>query len=63
MPLKLGPGPWCGTPGGYTNHGCRCLPCTEAWRTYHRAYMHANPDRLRRQSDRERRRLRAKKVS
>ena len=25
-----GPGPWCGTPGGYTNHGCRCDACRAA---------------------------------
>lgn len=25
-----GPGPWCGTSGGYGNHGCRCTPCTDA---------------------------------
>lgn len=25
-----GPGPWCGTYGGYTNHGCKCRPCTDA---------------------------------
>jgi len=22
--------PWHGTPGGYTNHGCRCTACTAA---------------------------------
>jgi len=26
----IGPGPWCGTVGGYNNHKCRCAPCTEA---------------------------------
>ena len=28
----LGPGPWCGTAGGYNNHKCRCAGCTSAWR-------------------------------
>lgn len=27
---------WHGTPGGYTNHACRCPRCTEAWRLYAR---------------------------
>lgn len=27
---------WHGTPGGYTNHRCRCEPCRNAWNTYFR---------------------------
>ena len=26
---------WHGSAGGYTNHGCRCQPCTDAWAEYH----------------------------
>lgn len=29
--MNLGPGPWCGTSGGYTNHQCRCDACRAAW--------------------------------
>jgi hypothetical protein len=28
--LVRGSGPWCGTVGGYTNHGCRCDACGAA---------------------------------
>lgn len=28
---RYGPGPWCGTSSGYTNHGCRCDDC-KAWK-------------------------------
>lgn len=27
-----------GTPGGYTNHRCRCDECRTAWREYRRGY-------------------------
>jgi hypothetical protein len=27
---------WHATVNGYTNHKCRCQPCTEAWATYSR---------------------------
>lgn len=30
MSSTIGPGPWCGTAGGYTNHKCRCQRCTMA---------------------------------
>lgn len=43
-----------GTPGGYTNHGCRCSRCREAWRVYHWLHMHRDPTRLREHADRER---------
>src|SRR4051794_28564501 len=39
---KLPGEPWHGTPGGYSNHLCRCQDCTDAWaircRVYHRRY-------------------------
>lgn len=38
----IGPGPWCGTAGGYSNHQCRCKSCTDAWAVAHLKYMHAN---------------------
>lgn len=40
----VGKGPWCGTPGGYSNHACRCPECREAWRLQHKKYMSENPD-------------------
>jgi hypothetical protein len=27
---------WHGTPGGYTNHRCKCVDCRTAWATYRR---------------------------
>jgi len=27
---------WHGTPGGYTNHDCRCSDCTGEWAKYQR---------------------------
>lgn len=27
---------WHGTPGGYSNHACRCARCKDAWRVFHR---------------------------
>jgi len=38
-----GPGPWCGTPGGYSNHACKCDACKAAWAEARRAYMARNP--------------------
>jgi hypothetical protein len=38
-----GPGPWCGTPGGYSNHACKCDACKEAWRLARLDYMARNP--------------------
>jgi hypothetical protein len=35
----VGPAPWCGTLGGYTNHACRGDACTQAQRTYNRRYQ------------------------
>lgn len=32
---------WHGTPGGYSNHGCRCDDCRKAWRE-HASKMRAN---------------------
>lgn len=61
--MKLGPGKWCGTPGGYTNHQCRCDACTSAWRVYHYKHMHASPERLRRQRDAARRARRKPRVA
>lgn len=26
---------WHGSAGGYSNHDCRCAPCTEAWADFH----------------------------
>lgn len=30
--------PWHGTPGGYTNHGCKCARCLAAWAELSRKY-------------------------
>ena len=30
-----------GTPGGYTNHRCRCDDCRRAWAEYMRRYQAA----------------------
>ena len=32
-----------GTIGGYTNHHCRCAPCTAVASKNHARYMAANP--------------------
>jgi hypothetical protein len=29
--------PWHGTPGGYSNHKCKCIPCKGAWNEYNMA--------------------------
>jgi hypothetical protein len=42
---RKGPGPWCGTAGGYTNHACRCDDCTGANSRAYQAYMDAHPDK------------------
>jgi hypothetical protein len=34
MVSRRGPGPWCGTVNGYSNHKCRCNACREAWADY-----------------------------
>jgi uncharacterized protein YgiB involved in biofilm formation len=39
-----GPGPWCGTAGGYSNHKCKCDACTTAWADARRDYMARNPE-------------------
>lgn len=31
-----------GTAGGYSNHSCRCRPCTKAWRDYWREWVDKN---------------------
>jgi hypothetical protein len=36
-----------GTSNGYSNLGCRCPDCTQAWREYHYKWMRAKPYRLR----------------
>lgn len=41
---RRGPGPWCGTSGGYSNHRCRCDACTAANRAALNAYMAAHPE-------------------
>lgn len=56
MGATLGPGPWCGTPGGYTNHRCRCERCREAWAIAHKAYMHRNPEQQRKHREAQARR-------
>lgn len=53
-----GPGPWCGTPGGYNNHGCRCALCLEAQRLDKRRYMAAHPEQKAKQRERRRGRWR-----
>ena len=56
---KLGPGPWCGTAGGYSNHKCKCDACREAWRLHCSRYMESSPD----QREKHRRRTRAKRAA
>ena len=50
--------PWCGTPGGYSNHHHRCWRCREAWalkcRPAVRRYRAKNRERLN-DANRERR--------
>jgi hypothetical protein len=41
-----------GTTNGYSNLKCRCESCTEAWRVWHRRYMHEG-DRLQRHAGRQ----------
>jgi hypothetical protein len=43
-----------GTDNGYKNLGCRCDRCTEAWRVYREAWMHADPERMRKHAQRAR---------
>ncbi len=45
-----------GTPNGYLNLSCKCADCKRAHSIYHRALMHADPERLRKHADRERQR-------
>ena len=54
MALVKGKGPWCGTAGGYNNHDCRCAECTEAWRDYHREYIHNHPEQKSKHAARQR---------
>jgi hypothetical protein len=35
-----------GTVNGYSNLGCRCPECRQAWTEYHYDYMHADEKRL-----------------
>ena len=37
---------WHGTPGGYTNHDCRCGECRSAWASYNKAYRHRVRERI-----------------
>lgn len=43
-----------GTSNGYTNLDCRCRRCKAAWRLTHRAYMHRDPEHLKKHAARER---------
>lgn len=40
-----GPGPWCGTSGGYANHDCRCDECRAAWGRFVAQQRHARAAR------------------
>jgi hypothetical protein len=44
-----------GTTNGYTNLKCRCDRCTQAWKLWHREYMHRG-DNLQRHAGRQRHR-------
>jgi len=35
-----------GTPHMYKHHGCRCAPCVEAYRKYHREFYKARRQRV-----------------
>ena len=56
---KLGPGPWCGTPGGYSNHKCRCVACRSAHTMRLAEYMKDNPE----QRAKQRRRTNAQRAA
>lgn len=56
---RRGPGPWCGTAGGYCNHRCRCDACTAAWRAQWNAYMAAHPEQREKKRQRDEARRRA----
>jgi hypothetical protein len=51
--LKNKKDPRHGTTNGYGNLGCRCDPCTEAWRVRHLTYMHGKPERMKKHAERE----------
>jgi hypothetical protein len=51
-----GPGSWCGTVGGYTNHACRCDECKRAAREYRCNYMLNNVDQIAKATLRRKRR-------
>jgi hypothetical protein len=55
-----GPGPWCGTAGGYTNHHCRCARCRAANARAFQKYIAAHPEQReqRRKSQAKRRQAR-----
>lgn len=42
-----------GTTNGYTNRGCRCQPCKDAWAINHRAYMDRHPEQREKARKRE----------
>lgn len=56
MGRTIGPGKWCGTPGGYNNHACRCERCLEAQRLDKRRYMAGHPEQRAKQRERRKKR-------
>lgn len=41
----MGAEAWHGTPGGYSNHRCRCEACTAAASEYRRQYFERHPEK------------------
>ena len=58
---RFGPGPWCGSLGGYTNHRCRCDRCREANRAA--AHRRASPETRAKNAERMRAARKRQKVA
>jgi hypothetical protein len=56
-----GPGPWCGTPGGYTNHACRCTRCRAANAAAFQKYAAAHPEQREKRRQAQARRRKEKR--
>ncbi|MCD6056536.1 MAG: hypothetical protein K0R44_8 [Thermomicrobiales bacterium] len=53
----IGPGPWCGTSGGYGNHHCRCDACRAANAAMAKDWRDRNAERSRAVKARWRRKM------
>ena len=50
-----------GTDNGYSNLGCRCQPCRDAFNVRMLVYFQTHPEQRRKKRERERRRYRSQK--